>query len=48
MSTPSERDQDRAAHPAPCTTTNGQRDYTPQPQPADIVRNFGRPYQEEK
>ena len=41
MSTPTERDQDRAAHPDPCTTTNGHRDYTPPPNPDNIVRNFG-------
>lgn len=42
-----ERELDRLAHPAPCTTDqHGNRTHTPQPQPEDIVRNFGRPYEE--
>ena len=39
-------DADRAAHPEPATTNHGVRDYTPDPNPADIVRNFGRPYEQ--
>jgi hypothetical protein len=36
--------QDRETHPTAATYTDGQRDYTPQPAPADIVRNFGGDY----
>lgn len=36
--------EEREQHPAPATTKNGQREYTPDPAPGDIVRNFGRPY----
>jgi len=37
-----ERDLDRAAHPAPCKTNpDGTRQYTPDPAPRDIIRNFG-------
>jgi hypothetical protein len=36
--------QDRENHPTAATYTNGQRDYTQQPDPADIVRNFGGDY----
>lgn len=44
MSSHTERDLDRAAHPAPCTTDqNGQRQISPQPDPAAVVRNFGGP-----
>lgn len=39
----------RETHPAPAQTDrNGQRQYSPQPQPADINRNFGRPYSDPK
>lgn len=42
MSTPTDRDLDRQAHPAPAHTDQyGQRTTTPDPAPADIVRNFG-------
>lgn len=42
MTTPTERDADRAAHPAPCTTDQyGRRMTTPEPAPDDINRNFG-------
>lgn len=43
--THTERDLDRLAHPAPAATNpDGTRQYTPQPDPSNIVRNFGRPY----
>lgn len=39
--------ENREPHPAPCTTDQyGQRQYSPEPNPQDIVRNFGRPYSE--
>lgn len=42
-------DLDRAAHPAPAATNpDGTRQYTPMPAPQDIVRNFGRPYEEQQ
>lgn len=42
-------DDDRAAHPAPCPTNpDGTRQHTPMPNPADIVRNFGAPYEQEQ
>ena len=37
--------QDRETHPpAAATDQSGQRQYSPQPPAADIVRNFGGPY----
>lgn len=42
MSTPTDRDLDRQAHPAPAATNpDGTRQHTPQPAPADTIRNFG-------
>ena len=42
MSTPTDRDLDRQAHPAPATTDqHGHRTTTPQPEAGDINRNFG-------
>jgi hypothetical protein len=38
--------QNREPHPAPAATNSyGQRYFTPQPDPADTVRNFGAPYE---
>lgn len=35
----------REPHPVPAATDQyGQRQHSPQPADADIVRNFGRPY----
>lgn len=46
---PTERELDRLAHPAPAQTDqHGNRTHTPQPQPEDIVRNFGRPYEDQQ
>lgn len=40
--------EEREQHPAPAATDQyGQRQISPQPAPADIVRNFGRPYEPE-
>lgn len=42
-------DEDRAAHPAPAVTNpDGTRAYTPMPNPADHLTNFGAPYEEQQ
>jgi hypothetical protein len=38
--------ENREPHPAPATTDQyGQRQISPQPDPAHTVTNFGRPYE---
>ncbi len=39
-----ERELNRLAHPPANPNDLAQRPYTPNPNPADINRNFGRPY----